>query len=64
MGHALMENRTGLIVGAVARLVAGHAERLTAVALSEPQAERVPVTLGADKATTAPILSSSCARRG
>jgi len=44
-----MENRNGLIVGAVATRASGHAERLAAVALIEPQAEGVPVTLGADK---------------
>jgi transposase len=49
MGHALMENRNGLIVGTVATRASGHAERLAAVALIEPQAECTPVTLGADK---------------
>ncbi len=49
MGHALMENRNGLIVGAVATRVSGHAGRLAAVALIQPQAERAPVTLGSDK---------------
>ena len=33
MGHALMDNRNGLIVGAVATRASGHAERLAAVAL-------------------------------
>jgi transposase len=48
MGHALMENRNGLIVGAVATRASGHAERLAA--LIEPHAERPqPVSLGADK---------------
>ena len=50
MGHALMENRNGLVVGAVATRASGHAERLAALALIEPRAERPrPVTLGADK---------------
>jgi Transposase domain (DUF772) len=49
MGHALMENRNGLIVGAVATRASGHAGRLAAVALIQPQAERAPVTLGAEK---------------
>ena len=31
-----MENRNGLIVGAVATRASGHAERLAAVALIEP----------------------------
>ena len=50
MGHALMENRNGLIVGAVTTCASGHAERLAALALIEPHAERPqPITLGADK---------------
>ncbi len=50
IGHALIENRNGLVVGAVARRASGHAERLAALALIEPYTERSrPVTLGADK---------------
>jgi transposase len=50
MGHALMENRNGLIVGAVTTYASGHAERLAALALIEPHADRPqPITLGADK---------------
>jgi transposase len=50
MGHALMENRHGLIVGAVATRASGHAERLAALHLVTPHAERPrPVTLGGDK---------------
>jgi transposase len=50
MGHALMENRNGLIVGAVATRASGHAERLAALHLIAPHAGRPnPVTLGADK---------------
>ena len=36
MGHALMENRNGLIVGAVTTHASSHAERLAALALIEP----------------------------
>ena len=51
MGHALMENRNGLIVDAVTTRASGHAERLAAIALIEPHADRPrPVTLGADMA--------------
>jgi len=51
MGHALMENRNGLIIDAVTTRASGHAERLAAIALVEPRAERAnPITLGADKA--------------
>jgi transposase len=50
MGHALMENRNGLIVGAVATRASGHAERLAAQYLIEPHAERPQrITVGADK---------------
>ncbi len=50
MGHALMENRNGLIVGAVATRASGHAERLAALHLMEPHAGRPQkVTLGGDK---------------
>jgi transposase len=50
MGHALMENRNGLIVGAVATRASGHAERLAALHLVEPHADRPQkVTLGGDK---------------
>jgi hypothetical protein len=35
-----MENRNGLVVGAVATRASGHAERLAALALAEPRAER------------------------
>ena len=50
MGHALMENRNGLIVGAVTIRASGHAERLAALSLIAPHADHPhPVTLGADK---------------
>jgi transposase len=47
LGHALMENRNGLVVAAEATLATGTAEREAAAALSE----RLPkgATLGADK---------------
>ena len=50
MGHALMENRNGLIVGATATRASGHAERLAAQHLVEPHADRAQkVTLAGDK---------------
>jgi transposase len=50
LGHALMENRSGLVVGACLTSADGHAERIAALALIEPYAERPrPITLGADK---------------
>ena len=50
MGHALMENRNGLIVGALATRASGHAERMAALHLMEPHADRPQkVTLAGDK---------------
>ena len=50
IGHALMENRNGLIVGALATRASGHSERLAALHLIEPHAERPQaITLGGDK---------------
>jgi Transposase DDE domain len=51
MGHALMENRTGLLVDACVTQADGHAERIAALAMIEPWADRPNrITLGADKA--------------
>ena len=48
MGHALMENRNGLVVDACLTEANGHAERIAALHMIEPRA--TPITLGADKA--------------
>ena len=51
MGHGLMENRNGLLVDACLTLADGHAERVAALHMIEPQADRPQtITLGADKA--------------
>ena len=51
MGHGLMENRHGLLVDACLTLADGHAERLAALHMIEPRADRPQaITLGADKA--------------
>jgi transposase len=51
MGHGLMENRHGLLVDACLTRADGHAERVAALHMIEPRAERPQaVTLGADKA--------------
>ena len=51
LGHTLMENRSGLIVDACLTLADGHAERIAALAMIEPRADRSrSVSLGADKA--------------
>jgi transposase len=50
MGHALMENRHGLIVDACVTQADGHAERIAALAMIEPWADRPNrITLGANK---------------
>jgi hypothetical protein len=49
MGHALMENRNGLVVDACLTEADGHAERVAALALIEPRADRPGrITLGSD----------------
>ncbi len=51
MGHALMENCHGLVVDACLTEANGHAERIAALHMIEPRADRPrPITLGADKA--------------
>jgi len=50
MGHGLMENRSGLLVDACLSLAGGHAERVAALHMIEPRADRPrAITLGADK---------------
>jgi len=50
IGHALMENRSGLIVGAVATRATGDAEPMAAVELLAAEAGGRRITVGADKA--------------
>jgi transposase len=51
MGHALMENRNGLVVDACLTPANGHSERVAALYMIEPRADRPQaITLGADKA--------------
>jgi transposase len=50
IGHTLMENRNGLLVDARLTRVSGHAERLAALDMIEPRADRPQaITLGGDK---------------
>ncbi len=50
MGHSLMENRSGLLVDTCLTPANGHAERVAALAMIEPHADRPrAITLGADK---------------
>ena len=50
MGHALMENRHGLVVGGGASLATGVAEREATLALVDARRGKRRITLGADKA--------------
>ena len=50
IGHGLMENRHGLLVDACLTSADGHAERVAALHMIEPRADRPrPITLGGDK---------------
>jgi transposase len=50
IAHGLMENRAGLLVSTCLTRADGHAERVAALHLIEPFAERPrPITLGGDK---------------
>jgi transposase len=57
LGHALMENRAGLIVNACLTPADGHGERNAALAMIEPLANRpTGITLGADKGYDAQVF--------
>ena len=50
LGHTLMENRSGLLVDARVTRADGHAERIAALSMIEPLADRPrAITLGADR---------------
>lgn len=50
IGHGLMENHSGLLVDACLTQADGHAERVAALHMIEPYADRPrPITLGGDK---------------
>ena len=50
IGHGLMENRSGLLVDACVTEADGHAERVAALHMIEPHADRPrPITLAGDK---------------
>lgn len=50
MGHVLMENRNGLVVGALVTQATGTAEREAALALIDDLEAKGRITVGADKA--------------
>jgi transposase len=65
LGHALMDNRHGLVVGGLVSRATGEAERLAAEAmlLLRPD-RRQPITLGADKAYDAAEFVATCEAAG
>jgi transposase len=60
IGHALMENRSGLLVGGVATRATGDAEPLAAIELVRAVAGRRRITLGADKAYDTAAFVMEC----
>ena len=50
LGHALMENRNGLVVDGCVTQANGHAERNAAIDMVDAIKTQGPITLGADKA--------------
>lgn len=63
MGHVLMENRNGLVVGALVTQATGTAEREAALALVERLKPKGRITLGADKAYDARAFVSDLRAR-
>jgi transposase len=63
MGHALMENRHGLVIGGIATLASGTAEREAALELIDRHRRRRRITVGADKAYDVADFVSALRRR-
>ena len=62
-GHALMENRSGLVVGALVTYASGTGEREAAVAMLDTVPGTQPKTLGADKAYDTADFVADCRSR-
>lgn len=62
-GHILMENRSGLAVGAVVTHADGTGERMAALAMLETTPGTYPKTLGADKAYDTADFVADCRAR-
>jgi hypothetical protein len=59
----MMENRNGLVVDACLTPADVHAERIAALHMVEPRADRPQaITLAADKPMTPRISSTNCGR--
>ena len=63
-GHVLMENRSGLVVGAVVTHADGFGERAAALSMLDTVPGRSPKTLGADKAYDTADFVRGCRERG
>ena len=63
-GHVLMENRSGLVVGAVVTHADGTGERLAALAMLDATPKQPTRTIGADKAYDTRDFVDACRRRG
>jgi transposase len=63
-GHVLMENRSGLVVGAVVTHADGFGERAAALAMLDTLPGKGPKTLGADKGYDMRDFIAGCRRRG
>jgi len=62
-GHVLMENRSGLVVGAIVTHADGFGERTAALAMLDAVQASRPRTLGADKAYDTRDFIDACRRR-
>lgn len=62
-GHALMENRNGLVVGAVVTTADGHGERLAALAMLDALPGVGRRSVGADKAYDTADFVAACRER-
>jgi transposase len=63
-GHVLMENRSGLVVGAVVTHADGYGERAAALAMLDTVPGRHPKTVAADKAYDTRDFVAACRERG
>ena len=63
-GHALMENRSGLIVSAMVTHADGYGERVAALAMLDAIRAESACTLGADKAYDTKDFVAACRDRG
>jgi transposase len=64
MGHALVENRHGLLVDLQVSTATGYAERETALAMLDEHVPRERATLGADRAYDTRDFVDDCRERG